>query len=90
MLSRKSITPDKIEQQQLLQDLLKEIRLEAGLRQVDLAELLGVPQSLVSKYETGERTLDIFELRNISQVLGIPFALFVQILEEKIRRENEA
>ena len=64
--------------------LLKELRRERGIRQVELAEQLGVPQSFVSKYESGERQLDILELRRICQVLGIDFDDFVRRLEEKL------
>ncbi len=41
------------------------------MRQVDLATCLGQHQSYVSKYESGERRLDILELRQVCQVLGI-------------------
>jgi transcriptional regulator with XRE-family HTH domain len=36
-------------QQEQLQILLKQIRVEFGLRQIDIAERLGLPQSFVSK-----------------------------------------
>jgi transcriptional regulator with XRE-family HTH domain len=49
-----------------LQDLLKEMRVSAGLTQFELSSLLNRPQSYVSKYESGERRLDITEVRNIS------------------------
>lgn len=42
--------------------LLREIRVEAGLRQSDVAKKLREPQSFVSKYESGERRLDMLEL----------------------------
>ena len=58
-------------QQQCLQALLRQVRQEAGMRQVDLAARLGQHQSYVSKYESGERRLDILELRQVCQVLGI-------------------
>lgn len=58
-------------QQQCLQALLRQVRQEAGMRQVDLAARLGQHQSYVSKYESGERRLDILELREVCQVLGI-------------------
>ena len=67
-----------------LQALLKEVRNEAGLRQADLAERLGQPQSFVSKFESGERRLDILELRQVCQALGIPLHEFVRRLEERL------
>jgi len=63
--------------QERLQALLRELRSEAGLRQVDLAERLGTPQSFVSKYELGERRLDFLELRCVCRALGISMAEFV-------------
>ncbi|GAB3569937.1 helix-turn-helix transcriptional regulator [Amycolatopsis endophytica] len=57
------------EYQQLCR-LLRELRQEAGLTQVQVAERLGVPQSFVSKYETGERRLDVVELRHIATALN--------------------
>lgn len=58
--------------------LLRQIRLDAGLRQVDVAERLGEPQSFVSKYEAGERRLDLLELRKVCEALGIPLQEFVR------------
>ena len=56
----------------VLLSLLKEVRVEAGFRQVDLARKLNVPQSRISKYELGERRIDLLELRDICAALGIP------------------
>jgi transcriptional regulator with XRE-family HTH domain len=73
---------DNKKKQEKLQSLLRQIRLEAGLRQVDLAERLGLPQSFVSKYESGERRLDILELRLICSAIGITLFDFIRRLEE--------
>ena len=54
-----------------LQRLLVEARHSAGLKQTDVAARLGVPQSFVSKYERGERRLDIVELLQISRILNV-------------------
>ena len=70
--------------QEKLQQLLRQIREEAGLRQSDLAQLIGEPQPFVSKYERGERRLDILELREICKVLGTPLETFVRRLEESL------
>ena len=51
--------------------LLRSVRSEAGLTQSEVAERLELPQSFVSKYESGERRLDLVELRQICKVLKI-------------------
>jgi transcriptional regulator with XRE-family HTH domain len=61
--------------------LLKQVRLGAGLRQADLAKLLNKPQSFVSKYESGERRVDLLEIRQICAVVGISITEFVDRLE---------
>jgi transcriptional regulator with XRE-family HTH domain len=62
--------------------LLKGLRQEKAIRQIDIAEQLGVPQSFVSKYESGERRLDILELMRICQLMGITLHEFAKKLEE--------
>jgi len=69
-------------QQERLHALLREVRLEAGLRQIDLANRLGQPQSFISKCESGERRLDLPELREVCKALGIPLKEFVQRFED--------
>lgn len=53
-----------------LGQLLKGLREEQGLLQREIAERLGTPQSFVSKYESGERRIDLPELRAICEVLN--------------------
>ena len=60
---------------------MREFRLKAGLRQQDVAERLGEPQSYVSKFESGERRLDIGELADVCDVLGITLSEFVGLFE---------
>ncbi len=67
--------------QRVLCQLLRSYREQAGLRQVDVAEKLGLPQSFVSKYESGERRLDLVELRQVCLVLGVPLVDFVGAFE---------
>lgn len=76
-------------QQEKLISLLLELRLQAGLRQVDIASRLHLPQSFVSKYESGERTLDLFELRLVCKSLGITFPEFIRLLEERLLEIDE-
>jgi transcriptional regulator with XRE-family HTH domain len=71
-------------QQQVLQALLRELRLEAGLKQVDVAKALGRPQSYVSNYENGERKLDVLELRHVCAALSIGVVEFIKRLERSL------
>ena len=65
-------------------ELLRELRIEAGLRQVDLAERLRRPQSFVSKYESGEKTLTFLEVKEVCQTLGISLTKFVKRFEASL------
>lgn len=58
--------------------LLRQLRLEAGLRQADLAGKLQQPQSFVSKYESGERRLDLLEIEQICDALGLSLRDFLK------------
>jgi ribosome-binding protein aMBF1 (putative translation factor) len=56
---------------------LFEARRARGLRQADLADRLGRPQSFVSNYERGERRLEVSEFIVIARVLGVDAAAVV-------------
>lgn len=53
----------------------------AALRQEDIAERIGRPQSYVSKYESGERSLDVLEIRAICIALGSDLVEFAHAIE---------
>lgn len=63
--------------------LLVEFRERKALTQVEVATRLDKPQSYVSKYERGERRLDIVELIDVAQALEVDP---VAILRELIKR----
>jgi len=63
--------------------LLRAVRSSAGLTQAEVAERLKQPQSFVSKYESGERRLDLVELRQICKALGISLGEFVRRFEKE-------
>ena len=72
-------------QQKALISLLRDLRVKAGFRQVDMARALGKPQAFVSYYESGARRLDLLELRQICGILGVPLIEFVQQFEMLLR-----
>jgi transcriptional regulator with XRE-family HTH domain len=65
-----------------LQGVLRESRKKSGLSQLEVAERLGRHQSFVSKYESGERKLDLVELSAVCQTLGLTLQEFVERFEE--------
>lgn len=71
-------------QRSALGQLLKSVREEKGLLQREVADRLGAPQSFVSKYESGERRIDLPELRYIAHVLDAPFEALLDRYEQLI------
>jgi transcriptional regulator with XRE-family HTH domain len=69
----------------VLRKLLRQVRREAGLRQVGLAERLDRPQSFVSNVEKGQRRVDVLELREICEACGTTLGEFVSRLEVELR-----
>jgi len=77
-LAKKSVFTTRY---QTLKTLLIEARREAGLTQAELAAKLSRPQSFVSKYERGERRLDIVEFLEVVDALGFQPARFIKKLK---------
>ena len=61
---------------EILSQRLKKARIEAGLRQEDLAKCLGVPISAVSILEAGNRKLDVLELLKVAKLYSKPVEWF--------------
>ena len=70
----------------LFREYLRSVRRQAGLTQKEVAKALGVHQSYVSKYETGERRLDVVELRRICRALKVPLGAFITRLDKRLSR----
>lgn len=62
--------------------------MEARLRQSDVAARLGRPQSYVSKYEAGEQSLDVIELRAACAALDTSLIAFVDRLERALQAKK--
>ncbi|PSN16327.1 transcriptional regulator [filamentous cyanobacterium CCT1] len=56
---------------------LKAARLDANLTQQQVAARLSVPQSFISKCESGERRVDIVELLEFALIYDKPLVYFV-------------
>jgi transcriptional regulator with XRE-family HTH domain len=68
-----------------LQQMLREVRSSAELKQADLAKRIGADQSFVSRYERGERRLDLVELQAICEACGVTLSAFVAEFEADLR-----
>ena len=61
-----------------LVEKLKQARIEAGLDQEEAARLLGKTQSYVSKIESGQRRIDVIQLKNKAKIYEKPFNFFIK------------
>lgn len=57
---------------------LKKARLEAGLKQAEVAKKLNKPQSYISKIERGERRIDIVELKKLAVIYKKNLDFFIR------------
>lgn len=67
----------------MLTNWLIEKRSDLNLTQVELAERLGKPQSYISKYENGERRLDVVEFVKVTKVLEVDPCEVIKLLISK-------
>ena len=61
-----------------LVEQLKKARKEIGLDQKDVAKLLGKTQSFVSKIETGQRRIDVVQLRDFAKIYNKKISFFIE------------
>ncbi len=67
--------------------MLRSIRERQGITQLALAMKLGLPQSLVSKIETGTRALKLSEVFKYAEALGCDVNILMNEVGEAIRRD---
>jgi transcriptional regulator with XRE-family HTH domain len=68
--------------------MLIEARKEMGFTQLELAKRLSHPQSFVSKFERGERRIDIIEFLDIAEALSIDPYKFLAKLQRPKRSDG--
>jgi transcriptional regulator with XRE-family HTH domain len=73
----------------LLPEILKHLRLRKSITQLQLAEHLDKPQSFVSKFESGERRLDVIEFIMVCRALGEDPAEVIQSIEKGENSESK-
>jgi len=78
--------PTQSREQATLLRMLVQLRMAAGVNQTTLAGRLGITQSEVSKFERGERALDVLRLRSWLRALGVEWTLFAAVLDQVLGR----
>jgi len=58
-------------------EMLKRIRIERGLTQDKLAEILGTSKQVVSRYEKGQRNPKLLTVEAYAKKLNMPLSSFV-------------
>lgn len=79
---KKSITSKEYH---IFLDLLIQYREQAGLTQTQLAKRLQKTQSFVSKFERGERRIDVIEFLTICNALNVSPTTFLNSLQHIIQ-----
>lgn len=70
-------SPDQVR----FQELLRQLRKEAGFTQQELAKRLDTPVSRISNYERGDRRMDLVQLKEYVAAMGLRLHDFVDRFE---------
>ena len=68
--------------------LLIQYRKDAGITQQSLAQKINKPQSFVSKYENGERRLDLVEFLDVAEAIQFDVHEFILKLKKVSSNDN--
>ena len=64
--------------QKFLVERLKKARIDAGLNQIEAAELLRKTQSYISKVESGQRRIDVVQLKDFAKIYKKDLDYFIK------------
>lgn len=73
-------------QESVLLKLLKDVRHESGLSGPAIQKMLKRPNSYVTKIESGEKRLDVLELRELCHAYGITLRDFTTLLDKRLEQ----
>lgn len=74
----------------VLREMLRDAREQAGLTQSDVSRSIGKSQTFLSDVERGVRRLDVIELWEICQAMGVDLTAFVARFEAELARRRSA
>lgn len=73
---------------EVMRRMLRQIREESGLTQVEMSARLGRDQVYISNIERGVRRIDLVELRDLCVAAKIDLASFVGRFEGRLREQG--
>jgi transcriptional regulator with XRE-family HTH domain len=62
----------------ILVERLKKAREDAGMNQLDVAKMLKKSQSYISKIESGQRRVDVIQLKNLASIYKKDINFFIK------------
>jgi ribosome-binding protein aMBF1 (putative translation factor) len=83
--SRFPVTSLRSDLYQRIIELLVQARKDAGITQAELGKRIGQRQTFVSKFELGERRLDVAEFVLVSKAIGVDPSLLLRRAEAGLR-----
>lgn len=82
---------DKYSQQRvILAAFLADMRKGSGKSQIELAQTLGLTEQIIEEWESGERHIDISELRAYCQAIDLPLADCIAFLEKMFSQISDS
>lgn len=85
-MSTPASPPPEIPYSALLGQVIKQRRTSQGVDQVDMASALGVSQSAYSRIESGDTTMNVWQLRTCAELLDVSPS---RLLEQVQRHEHQ-
>lgn len=68
----------------VLTGLLRELRLAAGFTQAQAGEAIGLTQTGISDFETGDRGLELLTVRDLVAAYGADWQAFIAELDRRL------
>ncbi|CAK2160975.1 HTH-type transcriptional regulator, cell division transcriptional repressor [Vibrio crassostreae] len=73
----------------MMSNIIKELRENKGLRQEDMAKMMGVAQQTILKWESGKTEPKASQILKLAKTLGVSVSVIFEEEESSIDKETE-